>query len=103
MRIQRNNPQSKGKEGSPGKELFKFEANNLSDIDFKTMIIGMLNELNENYKGLYGKYKKHSGNYSSMQKDIEAMNRSQEEMKNTISEMKNTLEGIKSRLDEAED
>ena len=35
MRRQRNNPQSKGKEESPEKELNEIEASNLLDIKFK--------------------------------------------------------------------
>ena len=63
--------------------LSEIEARNLSDIEFKVMVIMMLKELSENYKEL-------SGKYISMKKDIETMNKNQDEMKNT-------LEGIKSR------
>ena len=100
---ERNNPQSKGKEESPEGVLNEIKANNVSDVEFKIMIIRMLRKLSGNYNGLYGNYKELTLNYISLKKDIETMKNSQEEMKNTTSNMKNTLEGIKSRLDEAED
>ena len=69
--------------------LSEIKASNLSDMEFKAMVLRMLKEL--------------SGNYITMKKDIETLNNNQLEMKNAVSEMKNTLEAIKSRLDEAED
>ena len=53
MGSQRNNPQLKRKEESPEKELNDIEAN-LSDIEFKVMVIKRLQELSENYKEVYG-------------------------------------------------
>ena len=50
MGRQRKNLQSKGMEESPVKELNEIEASNLSDIEFKKMIIRMLKELSDNYK-----------------------------------------------------
>ena len=41
---------------------------NLSDIEFKVILIRMLKELCENYKELYGSYKERSGNYISMKR-----------------------------------
>ena len=92
-------PQLKGKKVSPEKVLKEIEARNLSYIEFKVMVMRMLNEISENYKELQESYKEPTANYASMKKDIETINKSQEEMKNKIYEMKNT-EQIKSRLDE---
>ena len=83
MERQRNNPQLKGEEKSPEGVLNEIEASKLSDIEFKIMVIRMLNELNENYKELHGRYKELTASYTSMRKDIETINKSQEEMKNT--------------------
>ena len=47
---------------------------NLSDTEFKIMVLRMLKEVSENYKEMYGNYKELSGNYNSMKKDIETMN-----------------------------
>ena len=58
------------------------EASNLSDREFRVMIIRILN---------------------SMKKDIEAFQKDQSEIKNAVSEINNTVEGINSRLDEAKD
>ena len=49
MGRQRNRPQIKAKEKSPETELNEMEANNLSDIEFKVMVIRVLRELTENY------------------------------------------------------
>ena len=72
----------KEQEESPEKELNEMEVSNLSDTEFKVMVIRILN---------------------SMKKDIETMKNNQAQMKNSIYEMKNTLEGIISRMDEAMD
>ena len=50
--------------------LSEIKASNLSDIEFKVMVIRMLKELSENYKKL-------SGTYISMKKDIETLNKNQ--------------------------
>ena len=71
--------------------LNEIEARNLSDIEFKIMVIRILKKHSENYKETYGSYKQLTGNYISMKKDIKTNNESQEEMKNTISELKNTV------------
>ena len=103
MGRQRKNPKIKGKEESSERMLNEIEASQLSDIEFKTMVIRKLNELTENYQKLQRNYEERTANYTSMKKDIVTINKSQEEMKNTISELKYMVGGIKSRLDEAED
>ena len=45
MRRQRNMAQMKGKIKTPEKELNKMEINNLSDAEFKTLVIRRLREL----------------------------------------------------------
>ena len=54
MGKQRKNPQMKEKVKSPEKEPNETKASNLSDIEFKVMVIRMLKELSENYKDLSG-------------------------------------------------
>ena len=103
MGRQRNNSQLKGKEESSERVINEVEASQLSDTEFKIMVIRKLNELIENHQILQGNYEKLTANYISMKKDTETINKGQEQMENTISELKNTVEGIKSRLDEAED
>ena len=75
----------------------------LTDTEFKAMVIRKLTELTENYQKPQGNYNELTANYINMTKEIETINKGREEMKNTISELKNTVEGIKSRLNEAED
>ena len=103
MGRQRNNPQMKGKEEVAQTILNDKEASQLSDIEFKELVIRKLNEITENYQKLQGNYNELTANYINMKKEIETINKGQEEMKYTISERQNTVEGIKSRLDEAED
>ena len=62
----RNNPLKKEKGQISRKRLNEIEANDLSDIEFKVVIIRMLKELSENYKEL-------SGNNINMKNDIETM------------------------------
>ena len=65
---------------TPEKELHKMEISNLSDAEFKTMIIRMLKEL--------------SGGPQQPKKD-------QSERKDTLTEINNNLQGDNSRVDEA--
>ena len=85
----------KGKEKASGRMLTEKEATQLSDTEFKVMVIKKLTELSEltqNYQKLQGNYNEHIANYINMKKEIETINKSQEKMKNTISELKNTVE-----------
>ena len=62
------------------KQLNKTEITNLSDAEFKTLIIGMLKELSE---------------------DLSSRKKTQSETKDTLTEIKNDLQGNNSRVDEA--
>ena len=103
MGRQRNKPQMKGKGKVSETMLNEKQASQLSDNEFKELVMRKLNELTQNYQKLQGNYNELTANYIDMKKEIETNNKGQEEMKNTISELKNTVEGIKSRLHEAED
>ena len=65
---------------TPEKELNKMEVSDLSDAEFKTLIIGMLKELSE---------------------DLSSRKKTQSETKDTLTEIKNDLQGNNSRVDEA--
>ena len=83
MRRQRNIAQMKEEIKTPEKELNKMEISNLSDAEFKTLVIRMLQE--------------YTGYFSSIKK-------TQAEMKVILSEIKkhlqgtNRQEGMKSRI-----
>ena len=81
----------KGKEEASEKMLTEKEASQLSDNEFKAMVIRKCNELTENYQKLQGNYNELTANYINMKKEIETINKGQEEMENTISELKNTV------------
>ena len=72
----------KKQKNSPEKELDERSTRNLSNREYRVMIIKILNRV---------------------KKDIETIKKDQSEIKNIISEINNILEGINSRLDEAED
>ena len=65
---------------TPEKELNKSEISNLSDAEFKTVVIRMLKELSKN---------------------LNSIKKIQSEMKDTLIEIKNNLQENKSRVDEA--
>ena len=65
---------------TPEKELNKMEISNLTDAQFKTLVIKMLEELSE---------------------DLSSIKKGQSEMEGTLSEIKNNLQGNNSRVDEA--
>ena len=71
-KTQRNIAQMKEQNKTPGKELSEMEIANLSDAEFKTLVIRMLKELNE---------------YDNKIK------KTQEEVKVTLSEMKKKFTG----------
>ena len=56
------------------------EISNLSDAEFKTLVIRMLKEVSE---------------------DLNSIKKIQSEMKDTLIEIKNNLQGMKSRVNEA--
>ena len=87
----------KGKEEVSERMLTEKEASQLSDINFKAMVIRKLTELTGNYQILQRNYNELTANYINIKNKIETINKGQEEMKNIISELKNTVNEIKSR------
>ena len=75
MGKQRNNTQSKGKEESSGRMLNEIETSQLSDTEFKTIVIRKLSDLTENYQKLQGNYEEPTASYISMKNDIETINK----------------------------
>ena len=72
--------QVKEQNKTPEKEQNEMEISNLSDADFKTLVIRMLRELSE---------------------DLHNIKKIQSEMKDTLIKIKNNFQGINSRLYEA--
>ena len=46
------------------------EASQLSDIEFKELVIRKLNEVTQNYQKLQGNYNELTGNYNNMRREI---------------------------------
>ena len=65
---------------TPEKELNNMEISNLSDAEFKTLVIRMLKEISE---------------------DLSSIKKTQTEMKDSLIEIKNNLQGNNSSMDEA--
>ena len=78
----------KGKGEVSEKMLNEKEASQLSDTEFKELVVRKLNELTQNYQKLQGNYNELTANYINMKEEIETINKGQEEIKNTISELK---------------
>ena len=55
--------------------LTEKEASQLSDTEFKAMVIRKLTELTENYQKLQGNYNELAANYITMKKEIETINK----------------------------
>ena len=73
--------QMKEQNKSPEKELNKMGPSNLSDAEFKTLVIRMLNELRERVDEL-------RENLISIKKGMETIKKKQSDMKNTLTEKK---------------
>ena len=67
---------------TPEKDLNKMEISNLSDAEFKTLVVRMLKELCE---------------------DLSSIKKIQQKMKDSLIEIKNYLQGNNSRVDNAKD
>ena len=60
----------KGKEEASERTLTEKEASQLSDTEFKTMVIRKLTELTENYQKLQGNYSELTAKYINMKKEL---------------------------------
>ena len=68
----------KGKEEASERMLIEIETSQLSDTEFKAMVIRKLielSELTENYQKLQGNYNELTANYINMKKEIELSTR----------------------------
>ena len=68
----------KGKEKASERMLTEKEATQLSDTEFKAMVIRKLTELSElkeNYQKLQGNYNELTANYINMKNEIETINK----------------------------
>ena len=68
----------KGKEKASERLLTEKEASQLSDTEFKAMVIRKLTDLTENYQKPQGNYNELTANYINMKKEIQTINKGQE-------------------------
>ena len=88
MGRKRNNPQSIGKGESSETMLNEIGASQISDIEFKTMLIRKLNELSANYQKLQEIMRNLLQTISALKRGIEPKNKGQEDMKTRIYELR---------------
>ena len=81
MGRQRNKSPDERKGGSLRRMLNEIEISQLTDIEFRALVIRKLNELTENYQKLQGNYYEFTANYINKKKEVESINKGQEEMK----------------------
>ena len=62
-----------GKEEASETMLTEKEASQLSDTEFKAMVIRKLNELRDNDRKLQGNYNEITANYINVKKEIESI------------------------------
>ena len=64
----RNNHQPKGKEEYSERMLNEIDTGQLSDIEFKSMVIRKRKELSVNYQKLHRNYEELTANYNSIKR-----------------------------------
>ena len=65
----------KGKKEASETMLNEIKASQLSDIEFKELVIRKLNQLTENYQKLQGNYNELTANYINVEKEIQTKNK----------------------------
>ena len=99
MKRQRNTEQIKEQDKCPPKQTKEEEIGNLSDKEFRIMIVKMIqnleNKLELQINSLETRIEKMQERFN---KDLEEIKKSQSIMNNTITEIKSTLEGANSRI-----
>ena len=76
--------QMKEQNKTPEKELNKIETSNLSDAEFKTLVIRMLKELTGYFKNIKKTQAKMKFSLSKIKKNLQGSNSGGERMKSTI-------------------
>ena len=104
MKRQRNTQQTKEQDKSPPNQTKQEEIGNLSDKEFRIMIVKLIQNLEikmeSQINSLETRIEKMQERFN---KDLEEIKKSQYIMNNAINEIKNTLEATNSRITEAED
>ena len=104
MKRQRNTQQVKEQDKCPPNQTKEEEIGNLSDKEFRIMIVKMIqnleNKMELQINSLETRIEKMQERFN---KDLEEVKKSQNIMNNAINKIKNTLEGTNSRITEAED
>ena len=104
MKRQKNTQQVKEHEKCPPNQTEEEDIGNLSEKEFRTMIVKMIQNLESKMElqinSLETKIEKMQEMFN---KDLEEIKKSQLKMNNAINEIKITLEGIMSRITETED
>ena len=97
MRRQRNTLQIKEQDKNLQEQLNEEEISNLSEKEFRVMIVKMIQDVRNRMEAQVKKIKE------KFSKDLEELKNKQTEMNKTITETKNKLELTNSRVTEAEE
>ena len=89
--------QTKKQAKNPQDQINEVEIGNLSEKEFRVMIVKMIQNLRNRMEAQIEKIQE------MFNKDLEELKNKQTVMNNTITEMKITLEGINSRITEAKE
>ena len=104
MKRQRNTQQVKEHEKCPPNQTKEEEIGNLSEKEFRIMIVKMIQNLESKMELQINSLETKIEKMQEMfKKDLEETKKSQLKMNNAINEIKITLEGIMSRITETED
>ena len=103
MKRQRNTQQLKKHEKCPPSQTKEGEIGNLTEKEFRIMIIKMIQNLENKIElQIHSMETRTEKTQEMFNKDLEKIKKSQLKMNNAINEIKNTLEETNSRITEAE-
>ena len=92
MRRQRNMAQMKEQNKTPEKELYKMEITNLSDAEFKTLVIRILKDLTGYCNSIKKTHAEMKVALSEINKNLHGTNSGEDEAKNHINDLENKEE-----------
>nr|KAF6336986.1 hypothetical protein mMyoMyo1_012168 [Myotis myotis] len=78
------------------------EVNKLLDMEFKTMVRGLLRDLNETFRGINESIKGLSETFQDLSENVKDMKKDQSEIKHTLTEIKNNFQGFDSRGEDSD-
>ena len=88
----KNSPQKKFQEEMTARELLKTDINNISNQQFRIIIIRLIAELEKNIEG----------SIESIATEIKELRSSHDEFKNVVNEVQHKLDAVTAKMEEVE-